>query len=229
MAVFEAMVTEDPTRPPRQTWVEQVDFHMPNKKVSMSIRSTPKHKGKVPSLEEITAHYVPAGVTAETTQPTHGARLPAFLAVRDTAAKRRSLPADVGRLHFPVRSNSPPAPEKPAPVIHAPVALPPSSPRSPKLQITTQVVPRTSSNSPTKFTESNLRAFEAMRTNTAQAMMSRLRHRTLPPNASRPLVSMGLSKAEEEKKMRRRSAPPELTLRERRGFTKPPLNLPGAF
>lgn len=227
LAVFEAMVTEDPTRPPRQSWVEQVDFHMPNKKVVMPLRSAPARNAKVPSLAQITAHYIPAGTAADSIQPANAGRLPAFLAARDTTVKRRSLPADVGRLHFPVRSNSPPAAEESAKPIHAPVPLPPSSPRSPKLQITTQVVPRTSSISPIKLTESNLRAFEATRVSTAQVMMSRLRHRTLPPGARS--LSVDLRKEEEEKKMRRRSAPPELPLRERRGFTKPPLNLPGAF
>lgn len=106
----------------------------------------------------------------------------------------------------------------------------PPSPRSPnpKLQIRTTVVPHTSSHSPIELSESNLHAFNTMRADTAKTMLSRLRNRTLP---SRPAKTLGLmvDSGEEEKKLRRRSAPPELPLRERRGFSKPPLNLPGAF
>lgn len=227
MAVFEAMVTEDPSKPPRETWVEQVEFHMPEEKQPVPPRSASLKRNKVPSLAQITAHYTPPGAAVNTLQPAPGGRLPQFLA-RGAPAKTRNLPADVGRLHFPTRSNSPPAPEQPKMEIHAPVARPPMSPCSPKLQITTTVVRRSSSHSPTEFTETNLRAFDAMRAGTAQAMLTRLRRRTMPVGAMMASPA-DLKRVEEEKKMRRRSAPPEMTLRERRGFTKPPLNLPGAF
>jgi hypothetical protein len=214
LAVFEQMVTEDPTRPPRQTWVEQVEFRMPEQKVPSVIRSVPVRKGRLPSLAQITAHYTPIGGAAAS--------------LVNTAPARRALPAAVGRLHFPVRSSSPPAAEESAKDIVTLAPRPPMSPSSPKLKITTLVVPCTSSHSPIEFSESNLRAFDAMRAGTAQVMMSRLRRRTMSPASAR-LSPANLRCDDEEKKMRRRSAPPELPLRERRGFTKPPLNLPGAF
>ena len=136
-------------------------------------------------------------------------------------APRRALPAAVGRLHFPVR--------EPAVEIHSPTPRLPPSPtlaQAPKLQITTTVVPCTSSHSPTDFTESNLRALaECSRERTANNMLARLRRRTLTPSETFARGHVD----EEEGKLRRRSAPPELPLRERVGFSAPKLNLPGAF
>ena len=112
--------------------------------------------------------------------------------------------------------------------IHAPSPRLPPSPCSPKLQVRTTVVPRTSSFSPVELTEGNLRALDLARERTAQNMLSRLRRRTVAPGGFAKLgVSLGVS--DEERKLRRHSAPPELPLRERAGFTKPVLDLPGAF
>ncbi|KAI0702512.1 hypothetical protein BC835DRAFT_1263743 [Cytidiella melzeri] len=228
LAVFEAMATEDPTRPHHPTWVEQVEFHLPDQKRPLPVRSSSLRQTKVPSLAQITAHYTPIGSAANAMQAAQTARLPGFLATRSAAAKPRTLPPAVGRLQFPVRTNSTPTLAESAKEIRAPVSRPPMSPCSPKLQVTTLVVPHTSFSSPTEFTESNLRAFDATRTDTAQVMMSRLRRRTLPPTTAE-MLSAELRQDEEDKKVRRRSAPPELPFRERRGFTKPPLNVPGAF
>ncbi|KAJ3551370.1 hypothetical protein NM688_g4739 [Phlebia brevispora] len=110
--------------------------------------------------------------------------------------------------------------------------LPPSPP-SPlqKLQITTTVVPRTSSKSPVAITESNLRAFNVVRERKAQDMLKCLRRRTLHPGALEGLTRLhDFGKdGEEGRKLRRHSAPPELVLRDREGFATPKLDLPGAF
>ena len=141
---------------------------------------------------------------------------------------RRALPAAVGRLQFPSRTPSPPTPA----VEKLDSALPPPSPsalNAPKLQIVTSVVPHISSVSPTAFTEDNLKALASQsRERTARDMLSRLRRRTLAPHTD-SAVSVAGSTPEEERKLRRHSAPPALPLRERRGFCQPALNLPGAF
>lgn len=248
LAVFEAMVTEDPTRPTRESWVEQVEFHVPEQKHILPSRPTSLRRSKVPSLEQIQAHY---GSPAEAlpqhqeakVQSAHTARLPAFLKLTQRSpAQERSAPTPtttnsvvqperahttIGRLQLPIRGVKP---EGPVIKIQAPAARPPPSPLSPvaKLRITTMVVPRTSSRSPTEFTELNLLTFNSTRVDTAQTMLTRLRRRTMPPGTAK-MSQAEREDAEGQKKIRRRSAPPEIPFRERRGFSKPPLNLPGAF
>ena len=160
LAVFETLATEDPTRPPRKTWVEQVEFRLPGQLSSKpSLRSAPAlSRTQLPSLDQITAHLNSQGNTA--TQRRETTRLPAFLQSRRTqeraavapasaAEARPALPADVGRLRFPVRTPTPPSPELPKAEV-APKGVLPPSPSSPKskLEITTTVVPLTSSKSP---------------------------------------------------------------------------------
>lgn len=233
-----AFATEDPARP-REMWVEQVDFRLPDQEyIKAPPRSTSLYKTKrLPSLDQITAHlnqvHVSHGGAAR-----RGVRLPAFLRTASTKADvaktsatesaktRPALPAGVGRLHFPVRSASPPSEELRLEIQCPSPRLPPS-PCSPKLQIKTTVVPRTSSFSPVDLTETNLRAMDLARERTAQTMLTRLRRRNVTPEGVR---SKNLSViGDEERKLRRHSAPPELPLRERAGFMKPVLDLPGAF
>ena len=90
------------------------------------------------------------------------------------------------------------------------------------------MVPRTPSKSPIALTENNLRAFSLARERTAQDMLKRLRRRTMDPSMLEDLL-VAREKDVESKKMRRHSAPPELVLYERAGFTTPKLDLPGAF
>lgn len=245
LAVFETLVSENPNMPPRRTWVEQVDFRMPSQKLTKSASrdTSVSRRKKLPTLDEITARLSFQGqvsvvpvVREVAVQPPLSPRLPSFLQSGTRSSSRsvspplelkqpvptprRTLPAAVGRLQFPTRTG-------PELEIHSPTPrLPPSPTLAPKLQITTTVVPCTSSHSPTEFTESNLRAFaDGSRERTARDMLTRLRRRTLTPSET---YARGHA-SEEERKLRRRSAPPELPLRERVGFSAPKLNLPGAF
>lgn len=229
-----AFAEEDPGKP-RESWVEQVDFRLPEQEyVKVPPRSASLFRTKkMPSLDQISAHLSNQAMSHDGAgpRPRHTARLPAFLqsiATTKTGAvesirPRPVLPAGVGRLHFPVRSVSPPNEEPTKVEIQCPSPRLPPSPRSPKLQIKTTVVPRTSSHSPVDLTEDNLRALDLGRERTAQNMLHRLRRRTVVPE--------GFSRDGEidERKLRRHSAPPELPPRERVGFTNPRLNLPGAF
>ncbi|KAH9835704.1 uncharacterized protein C8Q71DRAFT_836440 [Rhodofomes roseus] len=257
IAVFENL---SPSELTGQQWVEQVDFRLPGKPIrirSPALKTAPASKRKVlPSLDQITARLSSHAPDAGKDAPRASARLPSFLQSSrrsplkaappvtqevevPTSKARPVLPHDVGRLHFPPRS---PAPEsKPTPfVIRSPKpCLPPDSPtlcQPPKLQITTTVVPRMNTTSPTEFSESNLLAFNGSadsREDTVRAMLSRLRRRTLPPiKASSDLgVPASPREDDEERKLRRRSAPPELQERDkaRTGFEHPVLALPGAF
>lgn len=240
LAVFEMLSLEDPSYEHNPVWVEQVDFRVPGLeygKRSATRKVFPTKRGMLPSLDQITARlsFAPHGVAAmpEVTQAPQAPRLPVFLRsasksvlapVQPEVKPRRALPA-VGRLRFPTREHVDQLPEV---KIEAPSPrLPPTSPLSPvapKLQITTTVVPRTSSRSPDALTESNLHAFVVeSRERTAKDMLTRLRRRTLSPNDG-IVVPM-----QEERKLRRHSAPPELTVKERVGFCTPVLDLPGAF
>ena len=234
-----AFATEDPARP-REMWVEQVDFRLPDQEyIKIAPRSASLYKTKrLPSLDQITAHLSHQVHMSHDGPARPGVRLPAFLRsappkvvvtktdAAEPAKARPALPAAVGRLHFPVRSASPPS-EQPKLEIHCPSPRLPPSPCSPKLQIKTTVVPRTSSFSPVDLTESNLRAMDLARERTAQNMLTRLRRRTVTPEGMRDRSTSAIY--DEERKLRRHSAPPELPPSERVGFTKPVLNLPGAF
>jgi len=243
LEVFEMLALENPADPNRAVWVEQVDFRVPGQ---IRIQAPPRQKPtfsrkKLPSLDQITARlsfqgHVSTGESVREAGALANGRLPAFLRSQKRApaspAPVRSAPVAVGRLQFPTRLNTAKAEER------TPVQLPPQSPSSPvapKLQVTTLVVPRTSFASPTRFTEGNLRTFDACsREAKARDMLSRLRRRTLPPNAE-VFADLAAAQAqaakdrEEERKLRRHSAPPELPLAERVGFQNPLLSVPGAF
>ncbi|PCH33507.1 hypothetical protein WOLCODRAFT_135165 [Wolfiporia cocos MD-104 SS10] len=251
IAVFESLSQGKSSAPAREPWVEQVDFRFPGHPArTPPLRSAPvvTRRQPLPSLDQITArlssHVAAPGQTLSRTS----ARLPAFLQSGrrsppqetdlPTPKVRPPLPTAVGRLHFPSRPAPAQEAEQKLPIHEPKPCLPPASPtlaQSPKLQVTTTVVPRTSTMSPTEFTESNLLAhqsYSGSREDTARMMLTRLRRRTLPPVAAVseagvpfPTVQDG----EQERKMRRRSAPPELQGRERTGFSHPILALPGAF
>lgn len=74
------------------------------------------------------------------------------------------------------------------------------------------------------LTDARLEVFTP-RVRTAQDMLSTLRRRS--SNEDSPMSAK--SADDERKSMRRRSAPSELTPRERTGFVSPRLTLPGAF
>jgi hypothetical protein len=249
LALFETLASGDPTKSAREAWVEQVEFHTPGQRCPKPpLRSAPVPSRKaLPSLDQITARLTSQGHLSATRR--EDSRLPTFLksnrhAPHDAATARvpsspamhpkarSALPPGVGRLHFPVRAPRPPSPEPELPQNEVPSPTPsfPPSPQSPnpRLRITTTVVPRTSSKSPIALTEDNLRVFSLARERTAQDMLKRLRRRTIDPSMFEDLL-VAREKEAENKKLRRHSAPPELVLYERAGFTTPKLDLPGAF
>ena len=244
LAHFEMLALEHPDEDFSQVWVEQVDFRIPgyeySKPAATKKRSFPLKKNALPSLEQITARLTPPGLSAS--RSPHSPRLPAFLRspkkeeepapVQKEEKRRRALPS-VGRLQLPLRCN---AVEVPEIKIVSPVPrLPPASPSSyepPKLHVTTTVVPRMSSRSPDALTESNLIAFaQASRERKAQHMLTRIRRRTVfPSQVSKDTLDVPVGRpTDEEKKLRRHSAPPELQLKDRSGFCTPVLDIPGAF
>lgn len=170
--------------------------------------------------------------------------------------KLSQLPIGTGRLRFPSRF-SPPSSETESDtdssvsdsegtVKAVPAPLPaslsprqrtyalPSSPMSPqppalKLQVTTTLIPRTSSASPVKLTEANLQALNS-RARTGRDMISVIRRRTTVYSGNVAFPFSPSSRADDAEKCRRRnSAPAELPRRERNGFMHPVLRLPGGF
>ncbi|KAK7064453.1 hypothetical protein R3P38DRAFT_2824642 [Favolaschia claudopus] len=232
LALFESL-NENPSYGPfaytREPWVEQVDFRRPADKAKAEI--TPKSKPtthantakSLPSLDQISARMSSHGHrrTPSAEAAERKARLPAFLAQPRLNAPRLTI--GVGRLQWPVRSASPDNAKKLP-------NMPPRSPcypLSPNLQVTTIVVPRTSSMSPTELSESNLLALNA-RERRAKDMLSTLRRRTRP--SENGMVSDGLMHDDTlDRKWKRRSAPAELSPRARSGFEHPVLAMPGGF
>jgi hypothetical protein len=238
----------------REPWVEQVDFRLPDHLKTITLDAAPKvslkgllpQKSKtgkhIPSLDQISARLSINGQSSAPTvqfEPSRrsSTKFPAFLQVKSqepgsspavedgTIIKPKPrLSIGVGRLQMPVR----------APPINSPKPikaelLPPLSPRSPvqpNLTITTLVVPRTSTVSPTKFSESNLLALES-RGRKSRDMRMALKLEATPSDDSRN----GHDEDEEDKKKwRRQSCPPELGRHKARGgFEHPVLTLPGGF
>lgn len=199
-------------------WTEQVDFRLPATAVE------PKHSrppftfksGKVlPSLDEISARLSFKKLSGAHQTTT---RLPTFLQKRLRAAAEPDPPATapitIGRLRMPrsrTRGVSPP-PEQQAYVV-------PPSPVTPRLQVTTTVIPRMPRPTSTDLTESNLEAF------------SRFQHFRSARTASlaSPMPIPASTAYIEDRVIRRRSAPAELPVRARSQFKHPVLDLPGGF
>ncbi|KAF7306682.1 hypothetical protein MIND_00459900 [Mycena indigotica] len=196
LALFESL-NENPAFGPlgyREPWVEQVDFRLPKKAPSVIPTTHARQAKPIPSLDQITARLSSKGHVR--TPSAERKRLAAFIAQ-----------ANVGRLQMPIRAPSPDMPPRS-----------PCYPLSPKLQITTLVVPRTSSSSPTALSESNLLALNS-REQRAKNMLSTIRKRT----------EHGLPSLDLDRKWKRRSAPAELSPRARSGFEHPVLAMVGGF
>ncbi|KAJ7630672.1 hypothetical protein FB45DRAFT_978948 [Roridomyces roridus] len=233
LAFFESL-NENPACGPlsygREPWVEQVDFRVKtavksgNNRVPRPKSTTHASTAKpVPSLDQISARLsshghvrTPSAEAAEQRK----LRLPAFLAASRKPAPRLTI--GVGRLQMPVRA---PVPTK---AENLPLMPPrsPCYPLSPNLQVTTLVVPRTASSSPTELSESNLQALNS-RERRAKDMLSALRKRTTTPSE----IAQVTGHADDlvDRKWKRRSAPAELSPRARSGFEHPVLALPGGF
>ncbi|KAJ7655089.1 hypothetical protein DFH06DRAFT_1474158 [Mycena polygramma] len=238
LALFESL-NENPAYGPlsycREPWVEQVDFRLPadlRKAKAAAAASAPKYRPTtahakpakpIPSLDQISARLSSQGHvrTPSAEAAERKLRLPAFLAQPKQVAPRLTI--GVGRLQMPVRSSTP---EKADNLPHMPPRSP-CYPLSPNLQVTTLVVPRTSTTSPTKLSESNLLALNS-RERRAKDMLSALRKRTRPSENGRE--SDGLMHDDTpDRKWKRRSAPAELSPRARSGFEHPVLAMPGGF
>jgi len=249
LALFEALGQQDYadgiTWPPVQPWVEQVDFRMPKEKQIRSSKSAvPRDTNRaksLPSLDQITAHLSihghPPAVKDENMRRRSPIPLPAFLRsssppVKPAPAPSRAAAFSRPRATLPIGVNreqkvTAVAPSKHQVPVRCPIPVSPRSPLAPKLEVTTTVVPRTSTMSPTNLTESNLFALNS-RARTGRNMMSTLRRRVIGPDDSAYGMT-GYDEVVDERKLRRVSAPAELQKRDRCGFAHPVLSMPGGF
>lgn len=224
LAVFES-VTKDACDAPAgqaQGWVEQIDFRLPIGSQSRSAGEAQNAGSKrlgtarkfPPSLDEITARM---GSAAPGRSVQRQNSVPPLPSQGITSERRPKL--NVGRLRIPLRTLS----------LGASISngrecnvTPPLTPHTPKLEITTTVVPRTASAAPFPLNESNLRAFS--RLHTARDMMKTLKRRSSPPP---PGVWRDSSSTSVQRK--RKSAPAVLYGRGRAGFDHDVLSIPGGF
>lgn len=210
LEMYEKLEEECVTSKP---WTEQVDFRLPRSAIQAK-RNCPISAFRggrgLPSLDEISARlsFKKASGAHQTT------RLPSFLQRKQSAAavpeaQATPVPITIGRLRMPgSRSRGPsPPPEQQ-------VYRPPPSPVTPRLQVTTTVVPRTQRSSTTNLTKSNLDAFS--------------RSQTYKP-VRRSSFALPSTLSVEDRAIRRRSAPAESPIRPRSQFRHPVLDLPGGF
>ena len=222
-----------------EPWVEQVDFRlledMQSKPLGRSgvyaVRAEHSKPGNpMPSLDQISAHLSSHGhVSPVPRSERPPMRLPAFLVshLTEPTQPMSRLPVSVGRLQMPARL--PPA-SSPQPLTATSaschILLPASSDTTvaPALQITTTIVPRLTTLSPTELSEHNLSVL-ASRLRTAKDMLSTLKRRIHPSEDG----LTGHGQEEEDRKERRRSSPAEMQPTERSGFMHPVLSMPGGF
>src|SRR6266702_185144 len=203
--------------PSVQPWVEQVDY-----------RRLKGANSRAPSLEQITAHLSSQGhsAAAASKEEYHRRPIPLPTFLRASSHMRFTPePLDVFSDKMPEAEITQSFPEE----IHAPVPKTagfPNSSQGPELEVITRLVPRSSSSSPTELTERNLTTFLNSRTLTGRDMMSKLKRRTTSPSVDGP---NSRTVDEDERRLRRISAPAELPRRERVGFAHPVLARPGAF
>jgi hypothetical protein len=216
LAMYEYLEEECLTSQP---WTEQVDFRLPKSAVQPKANRTALtfKSGKVlPSLDEISARLNFNKLSgAHRPAP----RLPSFLQKRQYVATESKTPAKpapitIGRLRMPgsrTRDSSPPPEQQ--------VYEVPPSPVTPKLRVTTTVIPRMPRSTSIDLTESNLEAFSR-----SQLLRS---VRTVSLVSPKPVPASTVHV--EDRVIRRRSAPAELPIRARSQFKHPVLDLPGGF
>lgn len=201
LALFESL--HDNRDGVRHGWVEQVDF-----KQAKPVYEKAKVYPGLPTLDQISARLIPRSAQEDS------AELPA-LSPRNGLSTRPSV--GVGRLRMPLRT------QVTMPLELQPKPMPPESPLSPDLHITTLVVPRTHAPPSLQLTEVNLDALNS-RDQRAHNMLSTLRRRTSLSERNSNSCS------QVQQKWRRRSAPADLMpLHARIGFEHPVLALPGGF
>lgn len=235
LALFESLndASSGPLTYAREPWVEQVDFRLPTQPKADIVVIEPRRSNReakssrrFPSLDQITARLGQSHSRTPSPENENDGkrtlRLPSFLVQsRSSEAERPRLSLGVGRLQMPIQS------PKPSKQEHATI-LPPKSPRSPlppQIQITTTVVPRSSSSSPTELSVSNVKALN-MRERRAANMLSTLKRRMAPSEAG---INGHDHEDPDERRWRRHSAPAEMVARPRAGFEHPVLKLPGGF
>lgn len=234
LALFESLNEDSPSGPlsyPVDPWVEQVDYRLPNQKSSTEGRKFMKSTKPLPSLEQISARLGPNAIRISSSESTgRTSRLPNFLAHRKAAAatnpsERPRLSFGAGKLQLPVQS---PQPFKAESTNILPPPKSPSSPLTPQLQVTTLLVPRSSSLSPVELSESNLQAFDS-RERKAKDMLSTLRRRVAPSDDGVNGHEPPQPTHSRDHRWKRHSAPAEIAPRPRTGFEPPVLSLPGGF
>ncbi|KAG5639380.1 hypothetical protein H0H81_003524 [Sphagnurus paluster] len=208
----------------REPWVEQVDFRLPesNKtkepRVRVSGAPVVQLGRSLPSLDQISARLNSQGYARFRREDVQSvAPTPA------PVLERPRLTIGVGRLQMPIRVGKP--------ALQGLDIAPPQSPMSPatpSLEVTTLVVPRSATISPTHLSESNLSALNS-RERRAHDMLSTLRRRTLTSDGHLGGVE-GEGCDDRKSRWKRRSAPADIMpLRPRYGFEHPVLALPGGF
>ncbi|KAF9650673.1 hypothetical protein BDM02DRAFT_3092649 [Thelephora ganbajun] len=216
LAMYEYLEEECVTSQP---WTEQVDFLLPKSAVQSKSNCpalTFKSGGVLPSLDEITAR-----LSFKNLPGAHQAtpRLPSFLqqkrgAIAEPETPATPTPITIGRLRMPgsrSRGSSPPPEQQ--------IYEAPPSPVTPKLQVTTTVIPRMPRSTTTSLTESNLEAFSRSQ------LLKSVRRSSLALPVHTPVPTAPV----EVRAVRRRSAPAELPARARSQFKHPILDLPGGF
>jgi hypothetical protein len=207
LALFESLqqteITGSLQFPSVQPWVEQVEY-----------RRLKGASSRLPSLEQISAHL---STQAASKEERPRIPLPTFLRA---SSRMRSTPEPLDLLSDNIAKAEITILEE----IHAPVPKTVDFPLS-ELEVITRLVPRSSGSSSTVLTEHNLTALNS-RTLTGRDMMSKLKRRTAGQSAD---GLNGHIVDEDERRLRRISAPAELPKRERTGFEHPILSHPGAF
>ena len=210
LALFESLQQDETTGslqfPSVKPWVEQVEYR--------------RQKGvnsRLPSLEQITAHLSTQGHSAASKEERLPIPLPTFLR---PSSRMRSTPGLLDVLSDDMAEAEITFLEK----THVPVSKTADFPYS-ELEVVTRLVPRSSNSTPTELTEHNLTALNS-RALTGRDMMSKLKRRMVGLSAD---GLRGRTVDEDERRLRRISAPAELPKRERDGFGHPVLALPGAF
>ncbi|KAF5368342.1 hypothetical protein D9758_002420 [Tetrapyrgos nigripes] len=226
LALFESLNDTSTTGPltyAREPWVEQVDFRTRRQsglkaadKPVLPVVTDKKATKTMPSLEEISARLGQQGHTRTPSNET----VPRFsMNIDRPSADRPRLALGVGRLQMP----QPQQQQRPVATFLPPKS--PLSPLSPKIEVRTMVVPRSSSLSPTELSESNLNAL-ASRERKARNMLSTIRRRMLPSDDGLNGHDLEIP---DQRKWKRRSAPAEFSPRPRSGFEHPVLSIPGGF
>jgi len=223
LALFGSLQQKETTEsiqfPSVRPWVEQVEYRQLN-----GVNS------RAPSLDQITAHLSSQAHSAASTDEHRRPPIPLPTFLR-TTSRIKATPDPLDLLSDSVcnRDNVDVDLEFSPEVIHAPIPKTagfPDPSQGPELEVITMLVPRSSSSTPTELTENNLTAFNS-RTLTGRDMVSKLKRRTAGVASAEGLN--GRIVDEDERRLRRISAPAELPMRERDGFAHPVLTLPGAF